>query len=402
MQATSLASQLTSMVASTSASRANPAPDPGLCLKGGLIIDLVSGEQRQSDVLIDGNVISAIGPNLAKGSERRIIDVDGLYVLPGLVDLHAHVFDGVGDSVAADEACLNRGTVTVVDAGSSGAATIDAFRRVAQASRTEVLAWLNLATIGLADTSVGELIMGPYLNPSAARKQARRHVGFVVGIKARLSTYAAGGDAVRVLRILRKLANELSLPVMVHVGDTNEPLEELIPYLRAGDVVTHAMTGRKHGVLNSQGNLRPGLAEAQRQGLIFDGARGRNHLAFPVLSRCIEQGFLPDTLSTDMTAATARDPGYSLPMMGSYLLAYGVPLHHTFARMTVTPASVIGRHLASSLAPGQVADLTVMSVIERSVMLEDVDGRRIKAPRSLASVGTIRAGADTFLPRDRR
>jgi dihydroorotase len=390
------------MAASTSADGASGSPEGGFCLRGGLTIDLVSGEVRQSDVLIGGNVITAVGPNLTTRSDRHVIDVGGCYVLPGLVDLHAHVFHGVGDSVAADDACLARGTVTVVDGGSSGAATVDAFRRVAQSSRTEVLAWLNLATIGLADTSVGELIMGPFLNPAAARKQARHHAGFVVGIKARLSTYAAGGGALRILRVLRKVANELSLPVMVHVGDTDEPLEELITYLRPGDVVTHAMTGRKHGVLDANGHLRPGFADAQRDGLIFDAARGRNHLSFAVLARCIEQGFLPDTLSTDMTLAMARDPSYGLPTLGSYLLAHGVPLSETFARMTRAPASVIGRQLPAQLSPGQRADLTVMAVDDRPVMLEDVDGRRIKASRSLVAVGTVRAGQAAFAARAKR
>jgi dihydroorotase len=163
-------------------------------------------------------------------------------------------------------------------------------------------------------------------------------------------------------------------------------------YLRPGDVVTHALTGRRHGILDGQGRIRPGIREAQEQGIVFDAARGRNHLSFPVLASALEQGFLPDTISTDMTVATASDQGYGQARLGTSFLACGVGLHQTLARMTVRPASVIGRRLAPSLAPGQSADLTIVALRRGRVTLEDVDGRRLDAPESLAVTGTVRAG----------
>lgn len=375
---------------STAASTSADAP--GLWLRHGRLLDLDSGEESESDVLIEDRAIAAVGRDLAPDGPNKEIDLAGRYVLPGLIDLHAHVFHGVGDSVDADAVCLTRGAVTVADAGSSGAATIDAFARVAGAYRTEVLAWLNLSTVGLVDTRVGELVPGPYLDPEAAVAAARRHPGFVIGIKARLSTYAAGGGAVRVLRVLREVADELSLPVMVHVGDTTEPLEELTAYLRRGDVVTHALTGRKHGILDAESRLRAGIADARATGVLFDAGCGGNHLSFPVLARAAEQGFLPDTLSTDITTATARDPSFGLATLGSYLLAHGVPLHETLARMIVAPAAVIGRSRPASLAAGQPADLTIMARERGPVTLRDVDGRQMQASESLVPAGTVRAG----------
>jgi dihydroorotase len=363
-----------------------------LWLRHGRLLDLDSGEESEADVLIADGAIAAVGPDAAPDRPHREVDLAGRYVLPGLVDLHAHVFAGVGDSVDADAVCLARGAVTVVDAGSAGAATVDAFARIAGAYRTEVLAWLNLSTIGLVDTRVGELVPGPYLDGEAAVTAARRHTGFVVGIKARLSTYAAGSGAVRVLRVLREVADELGLPVMVHVGDTTEPLEEIATHLRAGDVVTHALTGRKHGILDHAGRLRPGILQARDAGVLFDTGCGGNHLAFPVLAAAAEQGFLPDTLSTDITTHTARDPAFGMAMIGSYLLAHGVPLHETLARMTVAPARVIGRSPRATLAPGQPADLTVMALEHGPVTLRDVDGREMRATQSLVAAGTVRAG----------
>lgn len=380
------------MAASSSAEPGGPLAAGALHLRHGRLLDLASGRESESDLLIEGGEIRSIDVDLTFEEQHRTVDLHGDYVVPGFVDIHAHVFDGVGESANADAACLARGTITVVDGGTAGAATIDAFRPVARACQTEVLAWLNLSTIGLVDTNAGELLMGPYLDPDAAIAAARRHTGFVVGIKARLSTYAAGSGAVRVLHVLRQVADELSLPVMVHIGDTTEPLEDLLVYLRPGDVVTHALTGRRHGILDGGGSIRTGIREAQEQGIVFDAARGRNHLSFAVLAGALEQGFLPDTISTDMTVATASDQGYGQARLGTALLACGVGLHHTLARMTVRPAAVIGRQLAPSLEPGQPADLTIVALRRGRVTLEDVDGRRLDAPESLAVTGTVRAG----------
>ena len=387
------------MAASFSADPGESTRPPGLLLRNGHLLDLATGAESIADVLVEDGRIAAIGHGLGADAPTRVVDADGQLVLPGLVDLHAHVFEGVGDSVPADIACLGRGTITVVDGGSAGAFSIDAFRRVAEICRTDVLAWLNLSTIGLIDTSVGELVLGPYLNPEAAVAAARRHPGFVVGIKARLSTYAAGGSAVRILRVLRQVADELRLPIMVHVGDTTEPLEELLGFLRPGDVVTHALTGRKHGVLRADGSIRSGILDAQQAGIVFDAARGRNHLSFDVLSRAAALGFLPDTLSTDLTVATAADVGYGLATLATYLLGIGVPLHEVIARLTVRPARVVGRERPASLAAGQPADLTLLALRPGQATLEDVDGRRMLVERVLEPTGTIRAGRFAGIPR---
>jgi dihydroorotase len=362
-----------------------------LCLHNARFVDLTTGVETEGDLVIEGGLVAEVGSNVAARDSSTAIDVRGAFVVPGFVDLHAHVFEGVGDSVSADD-CLVRGSVTVVDAGSAGAATIDALHRSVAGNVAETLAWLNLSTIGLVDTSVGELIPGPYLNPEAAEAAARRHAGFVVGLKARLSTYAAGRGAARVLRPLCDVAKQLRLPVMVHVGDTDEPLEELIQWLRPGDVVTHALTGRKHGILDAAGRLRAGIRAAQETGVLFDAARGRNHLSFKVLSRAVEQDFLPDTLSTDMTDAMIGDASYGQATIATYLLGCGVPLHDVLARITSRPARVIGRQIPPVIASRQPADLTIVALVDGSHTVRDVDGLEMRVDRRLVPFGTVRAG----------
>ena len=278
----------------------SPAP---FVLRGPSLLDPPSGRIAPATLLYDdGRLVATDGSTGARDGEPIDVPDDGL-IVPGLIDLHTHVFAGVGDGVDADTYCLDRGSTTVVDGGSAGALTIGAFTAIAERSRTRVLAWLNLSTIGLIDTRVGELVSGPYLDVAAAVAAARERPGFVIGFKARLSSYAAGGGVRRVLDALLEAADATGLPVMVHVGDTDERLADIVAALRPGDVVTHSLTGRKHGILVAD-RLDPAIAEAQARGVVFDAARGGNHLSFRVLETAAEAGFLPDTLSTDVNIRT--------------------------------------------------------------------------------------------------
>src|SRR3954467_10025464 len=150
---------------------------PGVLFRRARLLDLDDGTETDADVLVANGVIEDIGAVLHPDTASRVIDLDGRYLVQGLIDLHTHVFDGVADCVNADEVCLARGSTTVVDAGTCGAALIDAFAHFARGYRTRVLAWLNLSTIGLIDVSAGELLVGTYLNPDAALEAARRHPG---------------------------------------------------------------------------------------------------------------------------------------------------------------------------------------------------------------------------------
>ncbi len=357
------------------------------------------------------------------------IDIpDDAIIVPGLVDLHTHVFDGVGDGVDADAYCLDRGSTTVADGGSAGAATIRAFARVAAGYRTRVRAWLNLSSIGLVDTRVGELVAGPYLDVAAAVEAARAMPDFIVGFKARLSTYAAGAGVGRVLDGLLAAAEAAALPVMVHVGDTDERLADIVARLRPGDVVTHALTGRKHGILVAD-RLDPAIADAQARGVVFDAARGSNHLSFRVLEAAADAGFLPDTLSTDMNVRTTGIPGFGQVTLGTYLLSVGVALPEVIERVTVRPAAVIGlARAAGSGGPGlggrggprhprgsggrvgpaatdpagpdpatattlpDPGDVTVIRIVNGPFEIADVDGRVRTVGQRLEAWATVRAG----------
>ena len=363
-----------------------------LLLQGGSVIDPATGRQGRWDVAFAGGKVAAIEERIQAASAARVEAVTGLWVTPGLIDMHAHVFYGVGESLAVDAGGLARGVTTVADGGSAGASTFGAFRRIVSGDRTRVLAWLNLSSIGQADTRVGELMSLLHADVEAAVETAQAQADLIVGLKARLSTYVVGMTCKPVLTLLRQAADACGLPVMVHVGETGEPLAEIFPFLRPGDVVSHALTGRRNGLLQADGRIIPEAFAARRAGILFDAARGRTHLAFPVLRAAVEQDLLPDTLSTDITRFSAADPDFGLPLYGSQLLAMGVPLPDVIARMTWNAARVMRREDLGRLQVGGPGDATVLRIESGQFTVRDADGRTLAMDRRLVAVGVVREG----------
>jgi len=365
-----------------------------LAIRGGTVIDPAAGINARLDVGIVAGTVAALEAAIPTEAATVTVDASGKLVLPGLIDLHAHVFWGVGGGAHADRHCLPQGTTTLVDGGSVGAQAFEGFKEyVLQRSRTRCLAWLNLSTIGLIDTRVGELMNLLYLDVEAAVRTIEAHRALIVGLKARLSTNVAGGSCRPALTLLRQAADAVGLPVMVHIGDTAEPLSTILTYLRPGDVVTHALTGRRHGILDHDGNLWPAVCEARAAGIHFDAAAGRDFVSFPLTRRALEQGFLPDTLSTDITLATGPDPAFHLPTLVSKVMALGVPLVEAFALVTSAPARFLSRAGTwGTLQPGAVGDVAVLELVEEDVTLRDSDGRAVQAPRWLRPWRTVRDG----------
>jgi len=361
-------------------------------LHGGEVLDPASGRRGRFDVAFDGDRVARIAPTIDRARSARAVDATGCLVVPGLIDLHSHVFDGIGEGVDADEYCLRRGTTTTVDGGSAGANTLAAFARMVRGKRCRTLCWLNLSTIGQVDLRVGELMMAPWVDVDAAVRAAEANREVVIGFKARLSTYVCGGTALPVLRAVGEAAERTGLPFMVHIGDSGEPLPLILPYLRAGDVVTHTLTGRKYGFLGPDGKILPEAFEARARGVLFDAARGRNHVSFPVMQAAVEQGFVPDSLATDVTIATGADPEFGLPLMMTHLLSFGVPLNDVVARVTLNPARALRRDDLGRLDEGGIGDATVLKLVDGAFTIQDVDGRERTVERRVVAVGAVRAG----------
>lgn len=365
-----------------------------LLIHGGILIDPAANLHAERDVAITADTITAVESNLAPDQASRTIDARGKLVLPGLIDLHAHVYPGYGDGTDPEASCVARGTTTVLDGGTTGARGFAGFREfVIRPSRARIRAWLNIASIGLIDTRIGELTNLNAVDPEAAAETAEANRDTIVGFKIRVSGYVAGGTCKPALRLVRQAAEATKLPIMVHIGESFETLPEVLAFLRPGDVVTHTLTGRRHGILDPRGRVLDAVWAARRNGILFDAAHGRMHFGFDLIRRALDQDFLPDTLSTDITVPTASDPTFHLPTLMSKLLALGVGLGDAVALVTSNSARWLRREgEIGTLAVGALADVAILERLEGEVTLHDNEGQTIQAHERLRPWMTVIGG----------
>jgi dihydroorotase len=386
----------------TSKPRSDGEPIYDVLVKGGGFIDPASGRKGRLDVAFAGATVAAIRADIDPRLAKRVEPAAGAVVVPGLIDDHAHAADGIGEGTDADAIGLLRGATTVGDGGTCGAGTFGAFKRNLSQCRTRVLVWLNISSIGQADTRIGECLFLPLLDVEEAVATAKAHPELIVGFKARLSTYVAGGSALPVLRLLLQAGEAAGLPVMIHVGDTAEKLGTILDLLRPGDIVSHYLTSRKNGILGVQplpdAQIIPEAFAARRRGVRFDTARGRNHMAFPVMAAAVEQGLLPDSFSTDLAKLSSADPHFSLLTVATQFMSFGVSFEECVARMTVGPAENLRRSDLGRLHEGGIGDATLLRVEEGNFIVTDVDGRTRPARQRILAVGVVRAGAFTPIP----
>lgn len=364
-----------------------------LVLAGGNVLDPASGRNERCDVAITGTAIAAIGADLA-GRGGQVIDCAGSTVVPGLVEGHTHIFQHVSKVGAPpEEAHLRRGVVAAADAGTAGASTFAAFRKlIVDGSDMRIVNFLNVSVLGLIDFRFGELINPDTLVADDALATAAANPDVVRGFKIRLSEDVVGPNWESLLKKSIALAEQAQLPLMVHIGETEEPLPAVLDHLRPGDVVAHCYTGKPHGILDGDAVL-PEVLAARERGVLFDSAHGRSNLSFEVARRAIACGFLPDILSSDTSARNWRGPVFDLVTSISKLVALGAPLAECIRRATVTPAAVLGldREGYGRLEVGGRADVTVLTETAE-VVLPDAAGNSITAPR-LEPTTVVHGGA---------
>jgi dihydroorotase len=368
-----------------------------LAITGGTVIDPASGLHERRDVGIAGGRVSAIEPHISGGDAAEVIDASGAFVVPGLIDLHVHVYPGVADlSVEPDPTCLGRGATTVVDGGSSGANTFPGFRRyVIEPSRGRILAFLNISLLGQVDTMLGELHDLRFADPERAARVAQAHPDVIVGFKVRLSEMLAGPNGFIGLQRAIEAGEATGLPVMSHIGGTPFDIEEALAIMRPGDIVTHAFTGWRPGVIvGEDGRLVAGAREARERGVRFDVGHGQGSFTWAVAEAALADGFRPDTISTDLHRFNIALPVQDLATTMSKFLLLGLSLDEVVGMVTQASASSLGAAGANlgRLVVGAEADVTVLRLEEGRITLTDSAGATREADRRLVPVATVRAG----------
>jgi dihydroorotase len=369
-----------------------------LLLRGGTAIDPATGLHDRRDIAIDGGRITAIESDLDGADAAETIDATNAYVVPGLVDLHVHVYPGVADlSVEADPTCLGRGATTVVDAGSAGANTFPGFRRwVIDQSEGRILAYLNISATGQIDPFLGELHDLRFADPERAARVAEAHPDVIVGFKVRVSEMLSGPNGLAGLDRGLEAGRATGLPVMVHIGGTPFDIEEVLGRLRPGDVVTHAYTGWRPGIVDeATGRVVAAAREARERGVLFDVGHGAGSFTWPVAEAALADGFRPDTISSDLHRLDIASPVHDLATTMSKFLLLGLSLGDVVAMVTTAPAAALGAKATpglGTLAVGGEADLSVLRLEEGRFELLDTGGTMREAHQRLVPIATVRAG----------
>jgi dihydroorotase len=373
-----------------------PTAAAGLDLVGGRVLDPGQEIDRLTTISVDGGLISGIpGPTDTQAGAREQMDVTGMLVTPGLIDLHTHLYPGVSHyGVEPDPHCLGRGVTTAVDAGSAGAQTFPGLRRyVIERSFTQILAFLNIAVEGMITNLVGELEDIRWASPEQAVARAREHSDLIMGIKVRLGYQMVGDDPQPAFRLALQAADELGLPLMVHVIDMRPGLAWLLPRLRRGDIVTHCFHGNEGGILGRDGRVLPQAIAARERGVLFDIGHGIGSFAYEVARAAIAQGFAPDTISSDLHAHNADGPVFDQATTLSKLLHVGMELDDVIKATTCTPASAIGKTAShGAIVAGREADLSVLELRTGHWALPDAAGQTEVVERLLVPRAVIRAG----------
>ncbi len=359
-------------------------------------MDPKSGLDGPRDVAIKAGKIAAIEPSIAAGRARKVLDVKGLLITPGLIDIHVHAYftasnpgSWAGDnSVPPDGFSFRSGVTTMVDAGSAGWRNFEHFKlTVIDRAKTRVLAMINIAGFGM----VSDLTEQGDFDPAAVAKLKAKYPETVVGVKSahyQRPDWDSVDSAVEAGRLAK-------VPVMVDFGYflPQRPFYQLVAeHLRAGDIATHAYRGPVPWV-DDQGKIYPYLLAARKRGVRFDVGHGGGSFVLRSAAAAMANGFYPDTISSDLHTTSMNGAFMDMPTLMSKMMALGMPLREVIRASTWTPAEVIQRPELGHLTVGAVADVAGLRLMEGEFGYYDNSGGRVASTQRLFCELTLKDGA---------
>ncbi len=368
-----------------------------LLLQGGHVIDAKNHISALRDVAVKDGKIAAVAEHINPALALKTVSVKGLYVTPGIVDIHVHVYASTGErasyagdnSVYPDGFTFRTGVTTVADAGSSGYKNFEDFKEhIIDRSKTRVLAFVNIVGAGMRGPKFENNLAD--MEPEPLAELAKKYPQVIVGIK----TAHFGGPEWTPVENAVKAGTLASIPVMVDFGANRpeRPIEILLTQkLRPGDIYTHCYSGLRNE-LTSDGKVNPGMIEGRKRGVIFDVGHGGGSFAWRVAVPAIQQGFLPDSISTDLHF-NSMNAGMKdmLNIMGKFL-AMGMTLDQVIQWSTWNPAREIHHEDLGNLSIGVPADIAVLRLEKGTFGFTDMYGARMNGTQKLQCELTVRAG----------
>ncbi|WVT76750.1 amidohydrolase/deacetylase family metallohydrolase (plasmid) [Sinorhizobium chiapasense] len=385
---------------------ATPSADPVLISQVKPVAFGMAAPTETIDILVDGEGrVAALGPNLEVSAGVRRIEGRGAWISPGWIDLHAHVWHGGTDISVRPQLCgMERGVTTIVDAGSAGEANFHGFREyIIEPARERIKAFLNLGSIGLvACNRVSELSDIRSIDIDRIIACYQENHEHIVGLKVRASHVITGSWGVTPVKLGKKIAKILKVPMMVHVGEPPALYDEVLEILGPGDIVTHCFNGKTGSSIIEDEDLFELAERCAGEGIRLDIGHGGASFSFRVAEVAIARGLLPFSISTDVHLRSMNQSVWDLGTTMSKLLSVGMPFEKVVEAVTHAPASVIRLPMDNLLAVGARAEFTLFDLVDSELRVLDSLGaeahlNRLFEPR-YAVMGTDVVTANRYQP----
>lgn len=389
------------LVAFVAACNSVVAQEYDLLIKNGHLIDAKNELDQAMDVAVLDGKVAEVSANIPVEKAKKVIDAKGMYVVPGLIDNHVHVFHGTNQdqyisnsytSLPPDGFTFRYGVTTVVDAGSAGWKNFKTFReQTIDNSKTRVLAYLNIVGPGMKGGAI-EQNLGD-MDPKLTAIVARQNKDVIVGIK--LAHYS--GHEWEPLDRTVEAGEQANMPVMIDFGGASPELSMetlLLEKLRPGDIYAHcyAHVNGRTPVVDENGKVRPCCKEAQEKGILFEVGHGGGSFMFEQAIPALDQGFLPNMISTDLHTGSMNAGMKDMLNVMSKFLNMGMSLQDVVARSTWMPAVHINREQLGHLSVGTEADVALLNLREGDFGFADVRGWKIQGDKKLECELTLREG----------
>ena len=369
-----------------------------LVLKGGHVIDPAQSIDGPMDVAFADGKVAAIGRSIAVADGAESRDVSGSYVTPGLIDMHTHVYwGGTSIGIDAEEFCRTSAVTTAIDTGSAGPGNFAGFRtHVIERSQVRILAYLHVSHAGIYGFSnqvmVGESEDLRLMDPQTAVEVAQANRDLIIGIKVRLGRWASGQHGMTPFEYALQVAEEAALPLMVHIDEPPPSYAEVVERLRPGDVLTHCFRPFPNTPVTPDGKVRPEVLAARQRGVLFDVGHGMGSFSFKVTRIMLDNGFLPDTISSDIHAMCINGPAFDQVTTLSKFLNLGMPLPQVIRATTENAALALSRPDLGTLTPGAAGDAAILGIDDGEFEFIDVTEEKLIGDRKITARGVVLAG----------
>lgn len=361
-----------------------------LLIKNGTLLSPDSGYRNvRKDIYIEDGMIAKIDDKIRIDEHiTEVIDARGKIVTPGFIDIHTHCYPDSTIGLPPDVLGIERGSTSILDAGSSGADTYEDFReRYINTARTKVFTLLNVSKEGLIRGH--ELDAEEKIDVVALKRIVEKYGDSIVGLKARASASVVGKMGITPIKRAARLAKELGKPLMIHVGNYPPALKEVLQLVDKGDIITHAYHGKKGGIFEEEGTIIREALMARDRGVLFDVGHGVASFSLRVFEKALAKGFDCDLISTDLHKENYEGPVYNLASVVNKIIACGEGLEDAIAKCTSAPAAAYGLKNLGKIEIGYIADFNIFDYIGCKETVMDSVGDTITLQKKLVLNKTI-------------